>query len=373
MAWAEIDLAAIAHNTQEVKRWIGAKTELAAVVKANAYGHGLVPVSRAVLRAGADRLAVVSVSEAMTLRRGGIQGRILLMGFSLAEDAPAIVHYGLTPTVNSQALAAALSDAALAQGRVAPVHLKVDTGMGRFGLLTEEVVPFAKELVRRPGLRLEGFWTHFATAEEADKSFTRQQLAVYQQVLADLHGAGIHVPVRHAANSGATLDLPETHLDLVRCGILLYGLYPSPELNRPVDLRPVLTLKARVGRVRTLPGGASVSYGRTYVTPGPTPVALVPIGYGDGYHRCLSNRGMVLVQGQRASILGRVCMDQFVVDVSGISAVHEGDEVVIIGAQGDDRISAEEVAVWGQTANYEVITSLTSRVPRVYLGADQAG
>jgi len=367
LLWAEVDLSAIAHNTREIKKWIGPEVELAAVVKASGYGHGAIPAGRAALEAGASRLAVGWVTEGIALRQGGITAPILVMGYALPEDAPAVVYYQLTPTICSRDMALALSEASLAQGREASFHVKVDTGMGRFGILPDQVIPFVKEAVRQPGLRLEGFWTHFATAEEADKTYTRQQLALYQEVLADLERAGIEVPLRHAANSGATLDLPETHLDMVRCGLVLYGLYPSAEVSRAIPLRPALTLKGRVGHVRTLPAGSSISYGRTFVTSAPTKVALVPVGYGDGYHRLHSNRAAVLIRGRRAPILGRACMDQCVVDVSEVPGVQDGDEVVLIGRQGDEQISAEEVAGWAKTINYEVVTGLTSRVLRVYL------
>ncbi|MBC7222830.1 MAG: alanine racemase, partial [Anaerolineae bacterium] len=334
LLWAEVDLSAIRHNVQALKQWVGPGVELAAVVKANGYGHGAVPAGQAALEAGASRLAVGWVAEGTALRQGGITAPILVMGYCLPEDAPAIVYYDLTPTVCCLEVAHALSDACQAQGKAIPIHVKVDTGMGRFGLLPEEVLGFLKEVSRLPGLHLEGLWTHFATADEGNKAYARQQFALYQEVLREVEAAGFRIPLRHAANSGATLDLPETHLDMVRCGIAIYGLYPSAEVARPVDLRPALTLKGRVGHVRTLPAGSSISYGRTFTTRRPTRVALVPVGYGDGYHRLHSNRGAVLIRGWRAPILGRVCMDQCVVDVTDIPGVRDGDEVVIIGRQG---------------------------------------
>ncbi|MGQ9584990.1 MAG: alanine racemase [Anaerolineae bacterium] len=369
LLWAEVNLSAIVHNVHQIKKWIGPKVELAAVVKASGYGHGAVPTGRTALEAGASRLAVGWVAEGIALRQGGITAPVLVMGYALPEDAPAIVYYDLTPTVCSRELAQALSHASVAQGKATAIHVKVDTGMGRYGLLPDQVLPFLREVIPLPGLRLEGLWTHFATADEADKAYTMKQLALYHQVLAEVGRAGIEVSLRHAANSGATLDLPETHLDMVRCGLAVYGLYPSAEVKRPIPLRPAMTLKGRVGHVRTLPAGASISYGRTFTTSRPTQVALIPVGYGDGYHRLLSNRGAVLIRGRRAPILGRVCMDQCVVDVSGVPGVREGDEVVLFGRQGEAEITAEEVAAWAGTVNYEVITGLTSRVLRVYRGS----
>ncbi|MBS1251270.1 MAG: Alanine racemase 1 [Anaerolineales bacterium] len=365
--WAEIDLGAIAHNVRAIKKHIGPAVELCAVVKANAYGHGAEAVARTALVYGAGRLAVARLEEATALRRAGICAPILVLGPIAPNGAASVISHELTPTVNSPAVAQALSQQAQAADRTVAVHLKVDTGMGRFGVLPEEVVSFAREILSLPGLRLQGFWTHFAVADEADKTYTRRQFSIYHRALRNLETAGFQVEVRHVANSAATLDLPETHLDMVRCGIALYGLYPSPDVGRAVSLRPALALKARVGRVRTLTSGSSISYGRTYTTQRDTRVALVPFGYGDGYPRLLSNRGQVLIGGRRCPIVGRVCMDLFVVDVSAVPDVGEGDEVVLLGRQGDEVITAEELAGKLGTINYEVVTGLAARVPRVYL------
>jgi alanine racemase len=242
----------------------------------------------------------------------------------------------------------------------------VDTGMGRFGLLPEEVVDFVRVVSELPGLSLEGVYTHFAIADASDEAYTLQQFGIYLEVVKSLEQAGFTIPIKHVANSAATLHLPETYLDMVRCGIVLYGMRPSDEVEPTIPLRPAMTLKSRVARVRTLPAGSSISYGCTYTTSEPTRVALVPVGYGDGYHRLISNRGEVLVRGQRAPILGRVCMDQFVVKVSHIPDVQQHDEVVLLGRQGDDEITAEEIAAWAETINYEVTTSILPRVTRVY-------
>jgi len=373
VTWAEIDLDALAHNARELKRRAGGQAELIAVVKANAYGHGAVTVARFALEVAATRVAVVRTLEGVQLRRAGIEAPILLMGYTLPSEAETIVRWRLTPTVNTWAQAEALSAAAGAQGQRLPVHIKADTGMGRFGLLPEEVVPFAQALVQLPGLQLEGFYTHFSVADAADKTYTRCQFDIYRELLERLGHVGISIPLRHVANSAATLDLPEMALDGVRCGIALYGLRPSVEVGaglRPaptVSLRPVMSLKSRVARVRTLPADSSVSYGRTYTTTQPTPVALVPAGYGDGYHRLLSNRGSVLIHGRRAPIAGRVCMDQFVVDVSDIPGVRQDDDVVLFGRQGEAEITADEVAGWAETINYEVTTGILPRVTRIYL------
>jgi alanine racemase len=239
--------------------------------------------------------------------------------------------------------------------------------MTRFGLLPGEVVDFAKELVTLPNLRLEGIYTHFATSDESDKTFLHEQLAIYRETLEHFKEAGIEFSIRHAANSGAVLDEPVAHLDLVRCGITVYGLYPSDSVTRQVQLTPALSLKARVARVREVPAGTTVSYGRTFRTEASANLALVPVGYADGYSRALSNRGEVLVHGRRARIVGRVCMDQFVIDVTHVPEVRIGDEVVIIGKQGDQQVTADELAKLLGTINYEITSAIHSRVPRLYV------
>jgi alanine racemase len=362
--WAEVDLDAIAHNVAAIKAHVGERVILMAVVKANGYGHGAEPVARASLESGASWLAVNRLGEGVGLRRAGFDAPILVMGYT--PPTGAAVAHGLRLTVTSTALAEPLSAAARQAGKSVPIHVKVDTGMGRFGLLPHELLSFIRALGRLPNLELEGLYTHFAVADLADKDYTHQQFANYLEIVAALAREGIEVPIRHVANSAATLDLPETHLDAVRSGIAIYGLHPSSEVEPTLALRPALTLKSRVGRVRTLPAGSSISYGRTFVTDRATPMALVPVGYGDGYIRLNSNRAAVLVHGQRAPIRGRVCMDQFVVDISGIKGVQPDDEVVLIGRQGEDVLSAEEVASWAATINYEVVTQLMPRVPRVY-------
>jgi alanine racemase len=371
LTWAEVDLDAIAHNARGLKERAGQETELMAVVKANAYGHGAVPVARAALENGASRLAVNRALEGVELRQAGLTAPILILGYSLPGEAETIVRWDLTPTVTTVEGALALSAVSDRQGKVTLIHVKVDTGMGRFGLLPDEVVAFVRRIAELPGLKLEGLFTHFAVADLADKTYTRRQFARYMQVAQQLEEVGFTIPLKHVANSAANLDLPEMHLDVVRCGIALYGLRPSDEVEPTIPLKPAMTLKSRVARVRTLPPGSGISYGCTYTTTRPTSVALVPVGYGDGYHRLLSNKGSVLIGGKRAPIVGRVCMDQFVVDITGIEGVRQDDEVVVFGHQGEEEISAEEVAALAGTINYEVVTSILPRVTRVYLKGGQ--
>ena len=367
LTWAEIDLDAIAQNAAGLKARAGGRAELMVAVKANAYGHGAVPVAWAAMEGGATRLAVHRTLEGVQLRQAGIAAPILIMGYTVPAESGRVVRWNLTPTVNSKPQAEALSEAAVAQRSALPVHVKVDTGMSRYGLLPDEVLDFVRFLSGLPGLELEGLYTHHCVADLADKAFTRHQFSIYVDVVKRLEEAGFAFPLKHVSNSATTLDLPEMALDMVRCGIALYGLRPSDEVEPAIPLRPALALKSRLARVRTLPAGASISYGRTHITDEPTRVALVPVGYGDGYHRILSNRGAVLIHGRRAPIVGRVCMDQFVVDVSHIPAARLHDEVVLIGRQGKEHIPAEEVARWAETINYEVTTSLLPRVVRIYL------
>jgi alanine racemase len=367
LTWAEIDLEAIRHNVKAVKAHLGPQVGLMAVVKANAYGHGAEPVARTALIAGADWLAVNRVEEGVALRRAGVQARILVLGYCLPAQATIVVEHNLTPAVTTLATATALANQARPSARPFPVHLKIDTGMGRFGLLPEEVVDFARDLQDLPALLLEGIFSHLATADEADPTFSRQQLRVYQEVLAAIETAGIHIPLKHLANSAAALRLAPAHYNLVRLGIAMYGLPPSNEVNWPVTLRPAMTLKTRLARLRVLPAGASVGYGRTYITADPTAIGLTPVGYGDGYPRLCSNRGAMLVRGQRAPIVGRVSMDQTSLDVSGIEGVALHDEVVVFGRQGQAEITATEVAGWAETINYEIVTGLAARVPRIYV------
>jgi alanine racemase len=371
VTWAEIDLDAIASNIRAFKRHVGEKVALIAVVKANAYGHGAVPVAESALAAGAKMVAVHRMIEGVELRKAGIQAPILIMGYTPPDGAEVVAAWQLTPSLVTLEFAQALSARATALGVTIPVHIKVDSGMNRYGLMPEEVIEFLQTINDLPGIYLEGLFTHFATADWTDQSYTRQQLSVFNEIQAATRQAGFEFPLVHAANSAAMMKLPEAHFDAVRPGIAMYGLEPSNEWAPPFEIRPALALKSLVSRVKLLPAGAGVSYGRTHITTQPTLAALVPVGYGDGFHRSLSNQGSVLIRGQRASILGRVCMDQFVVDASGIPEVQQDDEVVLIGLQGEACIRAEEVATLAGTLNYEVTTSLLPRVARLYLKSGQ--
>ena len=366
VTWAEIDLNAIEYNIKAYKKHINPLVEVIAVVKANAYGHGAVQVAQAALSCGAGRLAVHRAIEGVELRQAGIEAPILIMGYTPSDGAKLIVENDLTPSLITHEFAQALSGQAQALGRRVPVHIKVDSGMGRYGLQPTEVSQFAESLNGLPGLYLEGLFTHFSTADSLDQSHTLNQLAVFKDVVTTLETTGIHVPLVHAANSAAAMRFPQAQFNAIRLGLAMYGMNPSDEWPPVFEIHPALTLKSCISRVSRLPIGTGISYGRTFITPEDMEVGLVPVGYGDGFHRILSNRGAVLVHGKRASLLGRVCMDQFVIDLRGIPDVQQDDEVVLIGSQGQERITAEEVAGLAETINYEVTTSLLPRVRRVY-------
>ena len=359
--WADVDLDALEHNVRELKRQ-ACGALLMAVVKANAYGHGATGIARAALAAGADRLGVVCVDEGEELRRAGITAPILVMGHTPVSQAERAVALDLTTTVGSHHFAEAVAQRAIERGVTIRVHLKVETGLNRYGLPPEQLLPLAESMRHLPGLDVEGLWTHFATGDEPDKSYVQRQFRAFTAVADQLPW----IRLRHVANTATVLDMPELSLDMVRVGIGLYGCYPSEDVDRGTLLRPVMSLKSRVARLRRLDPGESVSYGCTWTAARPSVVALVMCGYGDGLRRTLSNKGSVLVRGRRAPIVGRIAMDMCVADVTEIPYVALDDEVVIIGRQRDDEISAEEVARLSDTISYETLTGITARVPRVY-------
>ncbi|MFP4588973.1 MAG: alanine racemase [Candidatus Acetothermia bacterium] len=366
-SWAEIDLDALEHNLKFIQRSLSGDAELMAVIKANAYGHGAVPVAQTVLQEGATSLAVHRIIEGIQLRTANIDAPILILGYTSPTQAKRVVKHDLSPTVIDCDQAQALESEASSQDQIVDVHVSVDTGMGRFGVLPDHILEVLGSIDESDHLRFTGLYTHFATADEVDKSYTYYQYRLYRRVVHRLEENGFSIPLRHVCNSAATVDFPDLHLDMVRCGILLYGMDPSNEPDHSKDLEPVLSLKSRVIRVATLPEGSSIGYGRTYVTPKSTQVALIPVGYGDGYPRLLSNRSEILIHGHRVPVVGAVSMDQIVVNIDDVSRVQKGDEAVLIGQQGEEEISAEEVGQWAETLNYEVVTGLLPRVSRLYL------
>lgn len=366
-ARVDVDLAAIAHNVGVVRDLVSPAL-LCAVVKADGYGHGSIAVSEAALDAGADWLSVALVEEAAVLRKAGISAPILLLSPPRVADLPAAVRYDLRVTVTSMAMVAPLADAAREQGRVVAVHMKVDTGMNRIGVALRDASALARAIVARPELRLEGVFTHCAVADEPEHPFTAEQLARLDTVLDELVAVGITPELCHAGNSATAIAHPHGRRDLVRVGIAVYGIAPSPVLAGALDLRPALSLRAEVSQVKRVSAGEGISYGLRHRFAGDTTVATVPIGYADGVPRRLGLvGGEVLVGGRRRPIVGVVTMDQLMVDC-GDDDVTVGDEVVLIGAQGDEYISAVEVAHRLDTIPYEVVCGLGPRVPRFYAG-----
>ncbi len=364
--WAEIDLAAVRRNLAALARQAGPRSRLLAVVKANAYGHGALPVARACEAAGVRALGVATVDEGAQLRKGGITAEVLVLGYTPPGDAERIVAHSLTPTITSKREALAVAGAADARGVVQPVHLKVDTGMHRLGLAPPEAVPFARALQELTALRLEGIYSHFADADSGDLSFTREQFEAFRWTSDQLP----EIRLRHIANTAALFEQPETALEMVRPGIAVYGHYPSSAVSRPVALTPALSLKSRIARLHTVAAGETVSYNRTWRAEAPALVALVPAGYADGLPRALSNRGHVLIRGQRAPIRGRVCMDACLVEVTHIPDVALDDEVVLLGHQRDESVTIEEWADLNDTIHYEILCGISARVPRLYFDGE---
>jgi len=366
-SWIEVDLDSIAHNVAAIRRVTGDGCRIIAVVKAQAYGHGATEVSRAALSAGAQWLAVSRVREGAQLRAAGLDAPILLLGSFDRNEVPQIVRLGLRPTVVSPEQVGWLCEAAEGAGATVQVHLKIDTGLGRYGAPIGELRGLLSLLSRAPAVRVEGLYSHFASADDSDLSYARAQLGAMKQARAALESEGYSFPVAHIAASAGVLALGSSQMEMVRLGLSMYGHYPSPHLRSVVDLRPALSLKSRVSRLFRVERGQSIGYGRTFVAQGPISAALVPVGYADGLPRAHGNRGAVLVRGRRAPIIGRISMDQSVVDVTSVAGVAVGDTVTLIGDQEGATISCEEFAALSGTINYETLTSLGWRLPRVYL------
>ncbi|HIE25801.1 TPA: alanine racemase [Candidatus Poribacteria bacterium] len=372
LRWAEIDLKAIQSNLNAIKNKIGNR-KIIAVVKANAYGHGAIPVARAIAEQ-ADMFAVATVEEAIELREASITLPILNLYCILPDQAEAVLKYKITQTVCKLSTCEAISACAKRKGDVAQVHVKVDTGMNRIGVHYSEAAAFLKQVHALPNLRVEGIFTHFSSADEVDKSYTHLQLERFNDLWrpgSSEQGTGNnHLEhsdfLIHAANSAAILDLPSTYFDAVRPGLILHGVYPSDEVSRSISLKPALSLKTRVVHLKSVERGESISYNRRYTTTTPTQIATLSMGYADGYRTSLANVGEALIRGIRAPVVGTVCMDKIMCDVGHIPDVEIGDEVVLIGKQGDDEITADEVAKKAGTISYEIFCGLGRRVERIY-------
>ena len=367
--WAQINLDNLAHNIGQVKKLINPHTKIMACVKAEAYGHGAEECSKAFLEAGAEQLAVATPGEGFRLRKAGIQAPILCLGYTPPHLYPQAVKHRVAVAIYSRAAGRALAEEARKQGSEALFHAKIETGMNRLGFPpTLETVETIKELANTQGLKMAGVFTHFADSESKDKTYTHQQFQKYMYVVDKLEEKGVDIPLRHVSNSAAVIDLPQYNLDMVRPGIMLYGYFPSPEVDHSkADLRKAMTLHAQVSHVKTIPQGSKVGYGLTYTAKRETRLATIPLGYGDGYPRALSNKGQIEVRGKRAPIAGRVCMDQLMVDVTDIPGVEVGDHVVLMGDGEGTAPTGDEIAAQVGTIPHELIATITQRVPRVYI------
>lgn len=367
-AWAEIDLDAIAYNTRNIKKLIGDK-DLIAVVKANCYGHGVIDIIPTLLENGVSRFAVAMISEALEIRDNKITAPVMILGFTPLYLGEELINNNIEQTVYDLDYAKELSKIALTLNKKAKIHIAIDTGMGRIGFLpNEKSIDNITEICSLEGIEVIGIFTHFSTSDEKDKEYSHEQFTNMLSVMDTLKKRGIDIPLKHVANSGAIIDLPDTYLDAVRAGIILYGYYPSDEIDKNnLALKPALTLKATITNVKTLEKDMYVSYGRTFKTSNETIVATIPVGYADGYLRKLAENGKVIIKGEFAPIIGRICMDQFMIDVTNIPDVKIGDEVILLGEKNGLKYNADDMAKKLDTINYEVTCMLKSRLPRVYI------
>jgi alanine racemase len=363
--WAEVNLAAIRHNIR-VLRGLAPTSEVMGVVKGYAYGHGNPACAEAMLRGGASRLGVARVAEAIHLREAGIDVPIHVFTEPPPEAVVALVSLDITPTVYTQTFATALAQAAESFGKTVGVHMKIDTGMHRVGMAPDHVVDAMKAIRSLGHLRIEGAWSHLAVADVPDHPFTRKQLDLFLDILGQIERAGFDLSFRHLANSAATMTVADAHFDIVRCGIAAYGLWPGPALIGTADLRPAMALKARINMVKQVPAGEGLSYGLSYRLKDHSRVVTVPVGYADGYDRGFSGVAEVLIDGRRHKVSGAVCMDQFMVDI-GDRSVDIGSIATLIGREGGEEITAEELAAQVGTINYEITSRIGARVPRLYV------
>lgn len=362
--WAEVNLQTLRENFSKLQAYT--QSEIMPIVKADAYGHGLIPVVETLIACGAQRYGVALLQEALEIKAMFPKVTVMVLGATEIEESDTLVKEEIIATVFRLAQAEALSEAAVRQNRTARLHIKVDTGMGRIGFRESDVAEILK-IAKLPNLFIEGVFTHFATSDQRDLSFARKQLKCFQTLCDELRRAGLTIPIRHAANSAAIIQFPESHFELVRLGIGLYGLTPSSVIGGDVGLKPVMSWKTRVSHVKSIGTGETVSYGRTFQAAYPTSVATIPVGYADGLRRALSNQGEMLINGRRSTIIGRICMDQTMLEVTKIPGVKVGDVVTILGKDGNEQITATEMADWMETISYEVVCGISKRVPRVYL------
>ena len=361
-----VDLAALRWNFRQVRKKIGREVKVLSVVKANGYGHGAREVAKTLEHEGSDGFGVATLEEGVELREAGIRSPIVILAGFYPAQFDQLLRLRLIPVAIEPDGLRRLETLARKRGVSLGFHLKLDTGMGRIGFLASEIDSWLPELNKVKSLRLGGIFSHFSHAENVGGNYTGNQLKVFRKLVERLNGAGHDPPLVHLANSAAVITLPSAHFSMVRPGLMLYGIYPSPGMASRVALKPVLSWKSRILQLKAAAKGSSISYGQTFVTRRKSLIATLPVGYADGYPRLLSNRGAVLVRGKRAPIVGRVCMDLTMIDVTDIRGVRQGDEVVMLGCQGREKISADEMALWAGTISYEILTSISARVPRIY-------
>lgn len=366
--WAEINLDNLAHNMREVKRTVKEGTLITAVVKANAYGHGSIYAAKTFLENGADRLAVATLSEAIELRKAGIDVPILILGYTPTSQYPLVIEHDITQAIYNLESARAFSQAAEKLNKTGLLHIKIDSGMGRIGFLpTDEAINDIIEISKLANIKVEGIFTHFARADEKDKRYTNLQYDRFMSVINKLEEKGLSIPIKHVANSAAIIDLPDFNLNMVRAGIMLYGYYPSEEVYKDrVNLIPAMSLKARVSHIKRVPKNTGISYGQIFVTERESKIATIPIGYADGFTRMLSSKVEVSVKGKKVPVVGRICMDQCMLDVTEIDDLNIGDEVVIFGYEKGS-LNADDIANMLGTISYEILCMVSRRVPRVYV------
>ena len=367
--WAEVDLDAVAHNIREIRKITNKEAQIMAVVKADAYGHGFLETTKTLLDNGADRLAVAVLQEGKQLRKSGVDVPILILGASAPEDAEDLIEFGITPTVFDYEFAKALSDTAKKRGTVTKVHIKLDTGMTRIGFVINdedntEIINTIIKISKLPYLEIEGIFSHFSTSDEYDSAYTLMQFDRFMGVVNALEEKGLKIPIRHICNSAGIMMYPQMHLDMVRPGVILYGMYPSNEVDKSrLNLIPAMTIKSTLTLVKEVEAGRGVSYGKEYITDKTTKIATVPIGYADGYLRKIAKKGKMVVNGAEVPIIGRICMDQCMIDVTNVHNIDKGDEVIVFGK---DKITIDDLAEWLETINYEIACIVGKRIPRIY-------
>lgn len=366
-SWVEIDLDNFRHNLNEIKRMAGRGVEILQVVKADAYGHGAIEISKAALKSGASCLGVANADEGVQLRISGIDAPILILGPSTVSEIDEVIKYNLTPSVSDTDFAAELDKRLEREKAKLPVHIEVDTGMGRGGMIHYEALGMIRKILALKHIKVEGIFSHLSLSENEDDEYNRLQWKLFGRLMEELKRNGIDIPVKHISNGGGVLNFPEFSLNMVRPGIITYGIYPSSSTESKADLAPVMSFKTSIVLLKDFPEGYSIGYGRSYVTKGPCSIATIPVGYGDGYGFILSNQSEALIRGKRAPIVGRISMDMCTVDVTHIPECRTGDEVVLMGKQKDECISANEIAEKSGTISYEVLCALGKRAPRVFM------